>query len=624
MDQKRRMLLYWGLDAILLSFSVFVSYLIRFGGEIPAAFGSGIPYAILITTGTTYLSFTFLKVYRCSWRQASVGEMLLIVKGTIVAHLMSFSLSYGYRLVDEQVVIPTSVLILIGMTSTASIGLSRFVWRLFHVQTLKLQPHHRKALIVGAGSAGGLVVKELLQAEEVDLYPVGFIDDDPKKLQLRILGIPVVGNRNSIGRAVKTFGVDTVIIAMPSVAREEVAKIINMCKETGVQTMLLPRVSDVIDGKVSISLIRDVHVEDLLGRESVDVDLDEISGYITGKTILVTGAGGSIGSELCRQISTFFPSVLLLLGHGENSIYAIENELRRSFPRVVFRPIIADIQDRNRIESIFDEYRPAIVFHAAAHKHVPLMEQNVAEAIKNNVLGTRNLAECAHIFGTERFVSISTDKAVNPTSVMGVTKRISEMMIQSLDPISSTKFAAVRFGNVLGSRGSVIPLFKEQIRKGGPVTVTHPDMVRYFMTIPEAVQLVIQAGALAQGGEVFILDMGKPMRISDLAHDLIRMSGLRPQVDIQVVYTGIRPGEKLFEEMLTSEEGATASKHNRIFIGKHSPYSYEELGFVLRKLEQAVQMKYTCSSEKELLSLMHRIVPTYQTSLEKPREMIKS
>lgn len=623
---RRRVLLFWGLDAVLLSFSVFVSYLIRFGGEIPDSLATGIPFAILITIGTTLLAFSLLKVYRCSWTQASIGEMFLIVKGTVLAHLMSFSLSYGFRLLDEQTVVPTSVLILIGMTSTACIGLSRFVWRLYKLQPLKLQPHHRKALIIGAGSAGTLVVKELLQAEEAELYPVAFIDDDPKKMYLRIMGLPVVGNRHSIGRAVKAYGADTVIMAMPSVAREEVAKIINISKETGVQIKLLPRVRDVINGKVSISQIRDVNVEDLLGRESVDVDLEGISGYVTGKTVLVTGAGGSIGSELCRQISAFSPRLLLLLGHGENSIYAIESELKRSYPQMSFRPLIADIQDRHRIESIFEEFRPAIVFHAAAHKHVPLMEQNVAEAIKNNVLGTKNLAECAHLYGTERFVSISTDKAVNPTSVMGATKRISEMMIQSLDPISSTKFAAVRFGNVLGSRGSVIPLFKQQIQEGGPVTVTHPDMVRYFMTIPEAVQLVIQAGALAQGGEVFILDMGKPVRIYDLALDLIRLSGLRPQIDIQVVYTGIRPGEKLFEEILTSEEGMTASKHNRIFIGKPSPYSYEELGFVLRKLETAILAKHSLSTSHELLALLRRLVPTYlnQNAEEPQREMINT
>lgn len=624
MTQNRRLFWYVGLDALLLSLAVLCSYLIRFDGSIPDFFWDSMPFTLLLLGGTTYYFFYLQKAYRCSWRYASISELMLIVKGTTLALAASLILSYTLRIAQVSVLIPNSVLILSWMTATVGISGSRLVWRVFGSHKVKIQSHHKKALVVGAGSAGRLVVKELLQSIDTDLYPIAFIDDDPAKMYLDVLGIPIVGNRGDLIRTLEQGEIDTVIIAMPSVPREEVAKIIAICKETRVNIKILPRVSDVINGKVTVSLIRDVNVEDLLGRDSVEVDLKEISEYITGKTVLVTGAGGSIGSELCRQISSFAPRMLLLLGHGENSIYSIENELRQKYPNVPYCPIIADIQDRIRIEAIFDTYRPAIVFHAAAHKHVPLMESNVEEAIKNNIFGTRNLAECAHKYGAERYVSISTDKAVNPTSVMGVTKRISEMLVQSLGKISSTKFAAVRFGNVLGSRGSVIPLFKQQISQGGPVTVTHPDMVRFFMTISEAVQLVIQAGALAQGGEVFILDMGKPVRISDLAHDLIRLSGLEPNIDIQVVYTGIRPGEKLFEEILTREEGATLSKHNRIFIGKPSDFSYEDFTFVLRKLEQLVQKRYTPATSDEIINLLLQMVPTYQCPVREKQEVLQT
>ncbi|WP_326998754.1 UDP-N-acetylglucosamine 4,6-dehydratase family protein [Cohnella kolymensis] len=351
---------------------------------------------------------------------------------------------------------------------------------------------------------------------------------------------------------------------------------------------IIPAINDLISGKLSFSAIRDVMVEDLLGRDPVVIDSDGISSNLTDKTVLVTGAGGSIGSELCRQIAGFCPEKLLLLGHGENSIYTIEMELRRNFPELNIEPIIADIQDRSRIDEVFEIHRPNVVFHAAAHKHVPLMERNPSEAVKNNVFGTKTVADAADLYGAERFVLISSDKAVNPSSVMGTTKRIAEMYIQSLNIKSKTKFASVRFGNVLGSRGSVIPLFKEQIARGGPVTVTHPEMVRYFMTIPEAVQLVIQAGALSNGGETFLLDMGAPVRILDLAEDLIRLSGFEPHVDIPIEFTGIRNGEKLFEELLLSEEEVAATQHERIFTGKPALLNHFELELQFARLERVL------------------------------------
>lgn len=415
-----------------------------------------------------------------------------------------------------------------------------------------------------------------------------------------------------IHKAVEQYDIGQIIIAIPSASKCEMKRIIELCKSTKAKLKLIPILNDLIEGKVSINEIRDVEVEDLLGREPVTTDLHGIAGYVEGKTVLVTGAGGSIGSELCRQVARFRPDRLLLLGHGENSIYNIEMELRRSFPGLALMPIIADIQDMARMDEVFGQYRPQVVFHAAAHKHVPLMERNPAAAIKNNVLGTKNVAQCASKYAAERFVLISTDKAVNPTNVMGATKRLAEMIVQSLSRNSQTVFAAVRFGNVLGSRGSVIPRFKEQIKQGGPVTVTHPDMVRYFMTIPEAVQLVIQAGALAQGGEVFILDMGKPVRIVDLAKDLIRLSGFEPDKDISIEFTGIREGEKLFEELLTDEEGISSTKHDRIYIGKPAVVDAAPLFAEIDRLHEIV-MQQDLETFRTLLQL---VVPGYHAAPE--------
>lgn len=555
--------------------------------------------------------FYFTKLYRRVWQYASIGELRSIIKASTIALFLSLTLYSLGKSIGLNFMIPYSIFLLSWMVIIIGIGGSRFFWRLYRDSYHKIQPHHKRTLIIGAGNAGSLVVRELKHSPNSNLYPVAFIDDNPRKQKLELLGLPVLGTRDNIISVVENYDIHVIVLAIPSASKEELAKVIDICKRTNATLKLLPRVSDLIDGKVSVNSIRDVKVEDLLGRDPVQVDLEGIANYVTNKVVLITGAGGSIGSEICRQISGFSPEKLLLLGHGENSIYAIENELKRNHPHLAYETIIADIQDRKRLKDVFNTYRPAVVFHAAAHKHVPLMERNPAEAVKNNVFGSRNVAECAHQFGVERFVLVSTDKAVNPTNVMGATKRITEMIIQSLDRISTTKFVAVRFGNVLGSRGSVIPLFKEQIKAGGPVTVTHPDMIRYFMTIPEAVQLVIQAGSLANGGEIFILDMGEPVKISDLAHDLIRLSGLEPGKDIKVEYSGIRPGEKLFEELLTAEEGTAATKHNRIFIGKPIHFSREDFIAMLHGLELlTVKSTEAVSSEKVKL-MLHQLVPTY-------------
>mgnify|MGYP000891913083 FL=1 len=428
-----------------------------------------------------------------------------------------------------------------------------------------------KILIVGAGEAGVIVAKELRAHPEVGQEIVGFVDDDPSKQGYMAAGYRVLGTTESIPDLVASHDVEEIIIAMPSVPGAVVRKVVRSCDGLGVKVLTIPGVYELLDGKLDISRIRAIEIQDLLRRDEVKADLEEIGRYLSGRKVLVTGAGGSIGQELSRQVAGFNPESLILLGHGENDIYEINIELKETFPNLNTIPIIADIRNDDRIDRVFSSYRPDVVFHAAAHKHVPLMESNPEEAIHNNVFGTWNVAGAAERYGAERFVLISTDKAVNPTSVMGSSKRAAEMLIQALARRSKTKFMAVRFGNVLGSRGSVIPLFKRQIKRGGPITVTHPDMVRYFMTIPEAVQLVIQAAAMGRGGEVFILDMGEPVRITDLARDLVRLSGLDPDYDVEIVFTGIRPGEKIVEELLTAEEGTATTVHERIFVARGEP-----------------------------------------------------
>ena len=545
-----------------------------------------------------------LGLHRTIWQYAGALDMLTVLQAAAASALLPYL---------AVVLIPgdSEPLMLFHHFSFTVFFMAgpRLIWRSFCDKYGSRRGHNgrRRALIVGAGSCGTLVARELMQNDASNLMPVGFIDDDPYKRKLSVMGLPVFGARADIPKAAEANRIDEIIIAMPSVSKSQISAIVNICKTTKARLKIVPDLQDIIRGGGAVGRVRDVQVEDLLGRDPIRTDLENIANYVEGKTVLVTGAGGSIGSELCRQIAPFRPSRLLLLGHGENSIYTIEMEMRSKFPELQIETLIADIQDRPRMEEIFQLKRPEVVFHAAAHKHVPLMERNPAEAIKNNVFGTRNVAECADKYGAERFVLISTDKAVNPTSVMGTTKRIAEMFIQSLDKHSETKFVAVRFGNVLGSRGSVIPRFKQQIEQGGPVTVTHPEMVRYFMTIPEAVQLVIQAGAFARGGEVFILDMGKPVKIYDLAVDLIRLSGYEPHVDIDIRFTGIREGEKLYEELLTSEEGLTSTKHDRIFIGKPSQINRTELEFEIRKLEKVIG-----NDPDEIRAVLKHLVPTYR------------
>jgi FlaA1/EpsC-like NDP-sugar epimerase len=602
LSYRKRISMLILIDMIIIWLSIYCSYLFRFDGIIPSPYQRQWMYYGLISVFVCITILYSMKLYNRIWQYASVGEMIAIAKAVVIGSVFSYIISLVFF--DSRV--PISIFIHVVESMLLLIGGSRFAWRIVRDKYVNKSSSEYKAIIVGAGDCGALIVKELRNHSQLLINPIGFIDDNPNKQNMQILGLNVLGNQSDIPDIVQKHKVSEIIIAIPSASKLEISNIIHISKATGAKLKIIPRINDLIEGKVSLNLIRDVEVEDLLGRDQVEIQLELVADYIHDKVVLVTGAGGSIGSELCRQIAPFLPSKLLLLGHGENSIYQIHKELTTSYPNLHTESIIADVQDRKRMMKIFEQYRPELVFHAAAHKHVPLMEMNPSEAIKNNVFGTKNVAECADLYGTDRFVLISSDKAVNPTSIMGATKRIAEKFIQNLDKQSKTIFSAVRFGNVLGSSGSVIPLFKEQIARGGPVTVTDPEMIRYFMTIPEASRLVIQSGAFAKGGEIFILDMGQPVRIVDLAADLIRLSGYEPNEDIEIQYTGIRQGEKLFEELLTNEEGLTSTKHDRIFIGLPTDMDRVKLDFELRKLEKAIG-----EDQVSIRNILQRIVPTY-------------
>ncbi|WP_317618434.1 nucleoside-diphosphate sugar epimerase/dehydratase [Paenibacillus sp. PL91] len=603
MSNKNRMLIILVVDICIIWIAIGISYLFRFNGSIPPIYEIQMLEFALLTTVICGSSLAYFRMYRRMWQYASIGEIIELAKAILIGLILSYGATYALN--GERV--PLSITSRTLELMLLLMGGSRFLWRLIRVNRTKKTALTNNVIIVGAGDCGALIAKEFMTSNSfVGNRIIGFIDDDPHKRNMQVVGLPVLGSRLHIEELVAKHKIHDIIIAMPSAKRVHITEIINICKLTGAKVKIIPSINDFIRGRVAVKSLRNVEVEDLLGREPVVTDLEGIANYVSDKVVLVTGAGGSIGSELCRQISFFKPSRLLLLGHGENSIYTIEMELRTRFPNVHLETVIADIQDRGRIDDVFRKFRPQVVFHAAAHKHVPLMERNPSEAVKNNVFGTRNVADCADKYKAERFVMISSDKAVNPSSIMGATKRIAEMYIQSINTISETQFVAVRFGNVLGSRGSVIPRFKEQIAAGGPVTVTHPDMVRYFMTIPEAVQLVIQAGSFAKGGEIFVLDMGKPVRILDLAQDLIRLSGYEPNVDIEINFSGMREGEKLFEELLTDEEAVSSTQHERIYIGKPTQINRVELELQFKRIEKVIG-----ENQNSIKDVIEHLVPFY-------------
>jgi len=618
---RKRTLILMLIDAMLINLAAFGSFYLRFerfGGGIPLVYYQTYYNTAVVATILYIAVFHVFGLYNRLWQYASTGELLSIIYAVTVGTGGTAAVVYLYGIAQatpQPFRIPNSAAILLWLAMVFLIGGSRFIWRILQENTYDrhIPGAQKQVLIVGAGDAGVLAARELKNRNYRDGRPIGFIDDNRSKQKLQLLGIPVLGTRKDIARVVKGHNIDEVIIAMPSASGDSVREIVEICEKSGVDLKIMPGVYDIISGDMSVNPIRQIQVEDLLGRDPVCVDLEEVASYVAGETVFITGAGGSIGSEICRQIARFNPGKLVLLGHGENSIFEIEQELRDEHPGIDYITEILDIKDRQKVSLIFERYKPGVVFHAAAHKHVPLMERNPEEALKNNVIGTQNLAEAADKLRVKTFVSISTDKAVNPTSVMGATKRTVELLIQSLDRRSQTKFVAVRFGNVLGSNGSVIPTFKRQIAKGGPVTVTHPDMVRYFMTIPEAAQLVIQAGAMAKGGEIFILDMGKPVKIVDLAKDLIRLSGFEPDVDIKIQFTGIRPGEKLFEELLTAEEGVTSTNHSRIFVAKPNVIDVK----LLEELTHVVRKRGSYLTRDEVIELLQTVIPTFRKKAEK-------
>lgn len=552
---------------------------------------------IVVFGAIKLLLFTVGGLYQQMWQHASIDELAkvgLLGLLVIVGNVLSYS---ALSVIHPSFVstIPRSIPIIDGVLSLLFVGGTRFSVRILdrlRLNSVGIQ-NGTSILVVGAGDAGVMIVGEMQANPQLGLVPIGFVDDDPQKAGLRIRGLRVLGDRGAIPQLVIRYNIGQIIIAMPTATGKVIREIDDICQRTGVKTRVIPGVFELLDGSVSISKLRDITIEDLLRRKAVRIDNVSIRAQILGRRILVSGAGGSIGSELCRQIARFDPAQLILVGHGENSIFAIANELSRSFPNVACSPVIADIRDRERIAMTMKRYKPELVFHAAAHKHVSLMELNPSEAFTNNVIGTLNLVEISRDFDIKRFVLISTDKAVNPTSVMGATKRVAELIVQKMAHQSRRAFVAVRFGNVLGSRGSVIPIFREQIGRGGPVTVTHPEVRRYFMTIPEAAQLVLQAGTAGTGGEIYMLDMGEPMKIADLAADLIRLSGLELHKDIEIAFTGLRQGEKLFEELVLDDEHFVRTSHEKIFVLKNgkmlSSRVESENGNAFRGLQEHIE-----------------------------------
>ncbi|MBC7074984.1 MAG: polysaccharide biosynthesis protein [Syntrophomonadaceae bacterium] len=618
MNHKIRYILMLFVDAVLINLAVYVALLLRFDGVIPGQYVDAFVKLMPVITITILVFFTGLKMYRRIWEYASIGEMLAILRATTYSIAFIILLIYLLQLPK----LPRSVYIISWMLINAFIGASRISWRLFRDAYLQTRSApSRRVLIIGAGDAGAILAREIASNPRLNLKVAGFIDDDPAKQKNILNGLPVLGTRKSIPFLVRDLEISEVIIAMPSVGSDAIREIVKLCKETSARIRILPGIYQ-STSKSLLTALRDIKMEDLLRREQVTVDITQIAGYISAKTVLVTGAGGSIGSELCRQILEHSPQLLIMVDHSENNLFEIEQELHDTYPASIIYPALLDIRNQSKLEEIFRQYRPKIVFHAAAFKHVPMMELHPTEALSNNVIGTRNLARLADSYGVESFVLISTDKAVNPTSIMGASKRLAELVIKDVNRTSNTRFSAVRFGNVLGSRGSVIPTFMKQIERGGPVTVTHPEMKRYFMTIPEAVQLVIQAGAISQGGEIFVLDMGEPVKIEDLARDLIRLSGYEAGKDIDIVYTGIRPGEKLCEELFTSREEMASTSHKKIFIcQKELDRDYVNIS---KKVDTLAE-KYA-ENGSDVFNLMREIIPEYKkaadnASLQKKREV---
>ena len=632
-------------DFCLLVVAAYVSYVLRLEKFDLGAHWPGFLLFTALALVITPLVFRRAGVYARYWRYASVEELLLLAGAVTIAVVLVGAVSLvAVRFLPGDPPLPRSIPLIFLLLALVATAGPRFVLRLSARSTLRGRSNGKEhsaqpqtVLIMGVGDAGAMIVRELRSNPHLGLEPVGFLDDDLGKHDVKIHGVPVLGDRHAIPEMAASYKVSQVIIAMPTAPGAEIRDILRICGEAGVQARTIPGIYELLDGSVSVKQVRDVRIEDLLRRAPVQTDISAVDVLLRGKRVLVTGGGGSIGSELCRQILRCDPARLIILGHGENSVFEIVEELRTAFPQLGPKlvPVIAGTRFPARIRAVFAEQRPEIVFHAAAHKHVPLMEGNPGEAITNNVMGTRSVLDAALASGVERFVMISTDKAVNPTNIMGASKRAAELLVHQAAQGSGLPYVAVRFGNVLGSRGSVVHTFRRQIAAGGPVTVTHPDMRRYFMTIPEAVQLVLQAAVLGRGGEVFVLDMGEPIKIADLAHDLIRLSGLRPGVrggeeerrrggegekgragegqdwDIEVVYTGLRPGEKLFEELFIPGESYVRTAHQKIFVASNGAANAACCQGLDEKVDRMIAAA-ECGDRAAIVQAMQALVPEYQ------------
>ena len=593
-------------DLILINLSAFLALYIRFEFDFRQLYATTFLRDMLIYAGInsacTILIFHILKLYNSLWEFASVSELVRTALGCFFSAVF-----YMVGMFMLHLTVPRSFPAIYMLILCLLCGALRLSYRCVRRTRAGLRSEgEKRTMLIGGGQAGAIALREFQTSPRSENKVVCIIDDAPNKVGSYLGGVKIVGGRSAIARMAEKYDIDEIILAIPSASRQEKLQILNYCHNTSCTLRTLPGICQLANGEVRIEQIREVDIEDLLGRETVKIDLDEVAAYITGKTVLVTGGGGSIGSELCRQAAAQRPKRLIIFDIYENNAYDIQMELRRTHPELDLVVLIGSVRDRERVMQVFDRYRPDLVCHAAAHKHVPLMETSPFEAIKNNVFGTYNVAQAADRFGTQRFILISTDKAVNPTNVMGASKRLCEMIVQMINDRSATEYVAVRFGNVLGSAGSVIPLFRKQIRSGGPVTVTDKRVIRYFMTIPEAVQLIFQAGAYARGGEIFVLDMGEPVRIDDLARNMIQLSGFEPDVDIPIVYTGLRPGEKLYEELLLSGEGMQKTKNDLIYIGHEiafDPAAFEENLMLLRAIPE--------SDEPALRAKLRELVPTF-------------
>ena len=619
------------IDATALALAYVLAFVVRFEGDIPPVMLRTMAWTLPYVVALFYGSIVIFDVHRLAWRYIGLRDMrrmaLAIGCGAVVMVLSRFvavrSVHSGglwvRALIPLGVTMSTATFAFVGIVGVRVVR--RMIAENIEVSSrVRQQAEPMRTMLIGAGRAGVLVAKEMAGRPDMGLVPVGFLDDDPVKVGTVMHGVPVLGTTNDLARLCAKNGAKQVLITISQLSGAGVRRITQLCEEAGLPVKIIPGLFEIVGGSVNLSRIREVAIEDLLGREPVKLDEEAIDRVVKGRTVLVTGAGGSIGSELCRQIGRFAPSSLMLVEHSENSLFFIDRELRMLFPSLDIRIFLADVRDKARVDAILTRQRPDVIFHAAAHKHVPMMEANPTEAIKNNVLGTKALAELADAHGVSEFVMISTDKAVNPTSVMGASKRAAEIIVQGLSQRSKTRFVAVRFGNVLGSAGSVVPIFKEQIARGGPVTVTDPEMKRYFMTIPEACQLVLQAGAMGKGGEIFVLDMGQPVKIIDLARDLIALSGLRVGEDIEIEVTGTRAGEKLFEELALEEEGAEKTRHPKVFIGRIKPHPWESVVEFVRELEGVAQSVEPAA----VRALLQRFIPEYTPTGARPAPVAKA